>query len=524
VKGKVMKVIRVGKLDITEDGALFYGILCCAITILNSIFCTNTTVSILLGFAETVFLMYLLLFRSAGDFICYLILFSATVIESSLFATGSQDNVMYSMLNLPKIHFYHLFVFLAVAYLKAVSSRKKGSMLLYKDISLGVIILFVLGCLVTVITLLLNDNGVFEIKGMMRFVIQDTYNTFWVCMIFAILWICLNNDDNFKIRFKGVLLGILSGVTVSTVFLIFAGNVIKQRSSMYLIAPLSLFYAPGLILFYFSEKCGRAYLAIGLLAAVIQVNYTLGIAGAWWIFFASCMGVFMIKVFNGAENRRKRNWLILIGVVLFLITISTLIYVDQDITNSIKPANYQVAYKLSTFRELLNFSGGLDHWYLRLGESIGTRVEEMVNILLEMLKKPWYIVFGKGYGGSVPHEWGVYNWNVYGSSFPDVMINHEIYSWFHMGLAEIFSNFGLLGICIIFKVLKTGIEEVFHKRGNCWIVIGMLWMLLLLYIFRSMTIGIGCLCYGIYLRKERNGIKQESMLERSVRCINKSRI
>lgn len=92
-------------------------------------------------------------------------------------------------------------------------------------------------------------------------------------------------------------------------------------------------------------------------------------------------------------------------------------------------------------------------WLNGLGSSVGIRVEQIVNVIIEFMKNPMYILFGKGFGGTITHSWGIYNWNTT-SAFSEVQIASKVYSNLHTGMAELMINFGLAGACIVLYLIK----------------------------------------------------------------------
>lgn len=490
-----------------DSELLIYALLSCFFTIVNSLFILNTRVSVAFAVLETLILLYFLIFKNVDKFIlCFLLLISS-VIESNIFAFGDSTKVIYSFVNLPIIHYYHLFFILLIAYIKFHFRGTQKGYINIKSFSSKMLILFVIECGTTSITLLLNDNGVLTLDGLLRFVIIDCYNTYWTCIVFAILWDCLARDHTFESHFKAMLIGILSGASLASIFLVVMGNInIVNNEVINLISPLSLFFAPGLLICYFSER-KVGLLLLGGITSIIQMRYSLGLPGAWWLFLAAVVMVFIFRMFKGIKRRMHVHQVIMyISIIIIANTI--IIYIaSQGIT--IKLRNSYISYKLSTVFNLFTFRQDFHRWYLGLGASIGVRLEELINILLEFAEKPWYLLFGKGYGGSVIKHWGINNWNIVGSTFPDMMIKNGVYMLFHTGTAELLINFGLFGLYLNFIVLKICIREIFRTDACGWIVIGAVWMITVLYSYRSMTIGLASLCYGVYLWRKKELLGKE---------------
>lgn len=482
---------------------LRYILLSFFLTIMNTLFITNTLLSITLAVSETLILLYYLVFKSTDKFILCFLLFVSCVVESNVFALGDSEETIYSFINLPGIHFYHLFFILLIAYIKLHISSFENTRASIRSLSSKILILFVMEIGVTCISLILNDNGVLSSEGLLRFVIIDCYNTYWICIVFAILWECLIRNDVFEVYLKTMLMGILAGVSLASVFLLIMGSVNTVNSDVVnLISPLSLFFAPALLLCCFSEK--RAlFLVLGVAASAIQMRFSLGIPGAWWLFFASIIIVFAFRSIKTIRRRMSAVKVIAGTSICTIMAVAVVCILTTGITLKLK--NSYISYKLTTVFNLFTFNEEFSEWYIGLGASIGVRLEEIVNIILEFIAKPGYILFGKGYGGSVVKYWGINNWNISGSTFPDAMIMNGVYMLFHTGTAELLINFGLIGLFLNLLILKICVDEVFREDASEWILIGSMWMFTLLYSYKTMVIGMASLCYGLYLRRHRSG-------------------
>lgn len=146
-------------------------------------------------------------------------------------------------------------------------------------------------------------------------------------------------------------------------------------------------------------------------------------------------------------------------------------------------------------------------WYIKMNDSIGVRIESFINIILEYIHKPYFLLFGKGYGGSIVKHWINFNWDIYGSSFPNVQIDNQIYSSFHLGVSEIFINFGVLGAILFINVTIKAAKEILHNKKNIWIIIGFLWLFFFYTFYYSLCFGVACLCYGLYLSKKQRNVR-----------------
>ena len=432
-------------LKFKSNYSILFGI--CALILINSFGAKFTILGLITGIIETFFLIYLLIAKPISYFLLGSIILLSTNIDN-FFALGDTGTILYSIYFLPFFKSYVLFLIMFCATVKCFITYgfqlpKRFLTNGYHKFYLITFIFFFIGILQTLIVLLLNDNGMLFHCDMWRYIARDFYKMITVTSISVLIWYTFKNNLLYIYKVKQVLLCILAAVTYSAVILILCGNYYKEWGNEYfLTCPLVLFFAPGLILFH-SEKYGGFYLITGILSVFLQLHFTVGIAGTWWLYVIIIFICFFRKVFAICG---KTNILLLNG--LFIIIFSCLLYFfyTSEVFNKIQG---QITYKLSTILKFFNGDGNLMHRLSRSGDSISIRIEEIVCSIIELVKKPYFLFFGKGYGGTVLHHWGWSTWNASNSSFPDIMFEYGTYSTFHLALSEVIINYGIIGIIMI---------------------------------------------------------------------------
>lgn len=459
---------------------------------------TNHAVSIGLAVIETLVLLHRMVTRRTGEFIILYLFFSSVSMESNLFTLGARDETIYSFFNLPYLSLYLLFFMVVLMYIYTIYKDRSFKINL-RSLSGKAVLLFAIAALVTLFTVLLDDNGVASTDGLTRYVIIDMYNSLWMVFLFALIWDQMKKDNGFIWELEDLIRGILCGLSLAGLLLALTGNVyyVSARASN-LVVPLMLFFSPGLVLFFFREKGGVKYLVIGLVSFVVQIKYSVGIPGAWLLYVAVVFAVFLYRLFRELWNKKLFKRIFLMMCLLCGAFCVFVILNPGFFANGIDPNKSYISWKLYTLSRMFTFSGGMRNWYAYLGDSIGIRVDAIVNCLYEIVKKPWFALFGKGFGGTITKNWGIYNWNIYGSSYPDVQIKAGVYSSFHTGIAELIINFGIVGIAGMVLLVKRCITGIFGEKFNPWIVIGTLWFLIIFYFYHSMFLGLAILGIGIY--------------------------
>lgn len=481
------------KITLKNKGILYYAVISFFITLINSWFATNEIVCLSIGLIETAIIIYFIIKENVSNFIIWLILFTSGVIENGFFVTGDREKILYGFFNLPVIHYYHIFLLILIVFMVNYVRVNQNIDLKVQKISSRLLLTFSLGLVMMLFTYFIDDNHVCEIFGLLRYTLQDVYNTFFAIFLFIIIFEELKRNNQFSNQLKETMIGYLLGVTYTATLQILAGHYVEINDATNLISPLSFFWSPLLIALYLTEKNGNIYLLTGILAIIIQIKYSLGIPGAFWLFLLLIIVFFVFRLFIESKNKKRVKRIVFL-VVIFVIMIIIGLYGTMD---ELFLGNTYVSYKLLTLLNLFSIQNNLETWFILVGDSIGIRIETFVNIAIEFYMKPWFVLLGKGYGGSISHAWGIYDWgNI--ASFPEVMSASGVFSWFHTQLAEILINFGLVGGCFVVKVLVYLLKNIFNCRGNIWGVAGAFWVMILPLSFHSLIIGAAFMAYGYF--------------------------
>lgn len=465
-----------------------------ALSIFSSLTAAHTGVAMISAIMETILLLYFAVFKKPESFTLYLLFIVSLSIESNLFAFGSREIVLYNIFNLPYLKIYLFLFILALADLRilqaAISSlnHMPGHSKIRKFANMF-LIMCIVGLFMTCLTYLINDNNIFVNSGMFSFVARDIYHAFFTCTVLIHIIYFINQSNKNLNLLEECVCGMLVGVSMSAPVLLILGNYYTSGSSLYITCPLLLFFAPGLILKAFEKKHGFVCLVCGVISLLVQLFYTVGIAGAWWLYV---MLIFASLFFRMLSIKKMP----LIKIFLWMIFFIGLIGIAGKVFSPL--SNSHVSYKFESITNMIKNRGGLYNWYLALNGSIRVRVEEIVNIFIEFVEKPWFIPFGKGYGGTILKHWGISNWNVSGSTFDDIQIAHQTFSTLHMGFAELMINFGFIGIAFVIYVIRLIVKEMFRSDGNAWILMGGFWLLFFYGCYYGFIVGLVWLIIGLY--------------------------
>lgn len=143
----------------------------------------------------------------------------------------------------------------------------------------------------------------------------------------------------------------------------------------------------------------------------------------------------------------KKNNLYIIYILLLLTFFIFFINKEKVLLFIAKDKNSLFYYKIRQIFSLLEF------WNLeKMPNSPKIRVIEAINIILTYLKKPWYLIFGFGFGGYYQDFSNLFQEvSLKNGAFSDEIIKSGFFPNAHIQLLNIFLFNGLLGLIIIGK-------------------------------------------------------------------------
>ncbi|WP_155828724.1 hypothetical protein [Butyrivibrio sp. XPD2006] len=446
---------------------------------------------------EMITLFFAALFCDIDVLFKMLLVFMSCGIENQYYATGGRTSEFFSFYKLPIGGIYPFFVIVMIALIRCyfkygivlpIKSSQNNRFFFY---TLSVV-MAVLAFPMTILTIFLNDNGILYLSEMWKYNARDAYQMIVIMALMVLFFHSYYNNREIVGEIKELLLMLLSCMCLAAVILILMKNYyINWGAEKVLSCPLLFFFSPGLVLFVY-EKRGLYYLLAGCLSLIIQMKYTVGIAGTWWLYVIGVFVVFLKIILETKSDYRK--WLLSVAL-LVLAMIGLWFFIGSGYITSV---NGQISYKLNTIIKYATGIGSIHRSVSSTSASISARIEEIVNVFLEFAHKPYFVLMGKGYGGTVRKYWGLSNWNrSTTSTFPLVMITNRVYSAFHIAVAEVIINYGLLGLIHFAYLFILFLANVIKRNGSMWIVIGFLWYALFYSLFYSFDVGIIFICCGL---------------------------
>jgi len=472
--------------------------------IANALCVYDIRIGIALCAIEVIILLYYLLKGSIENYILCYILFLITSIEANQFALEEGLGIIYNFMRLPVINRDHFYL-LIILPLILITGENKLKMFLRKisgfqntkKLAKMFFYLMIIGFFSMFICILFNDNNVTDYSIFWSLLVQDISAFGVLFLVFFYLIYLIMTRQGFCEKLERFLTSILISIMPSALITVifgmrgYYGN--SYEAEVVLLLPLVAFFGVILILFPFYKqyRSHKRWFAYGLMLFVVMIAYPSPLGGKWWLIV---LALPVIIAYSKFENMSAQKLLALCSIILILVLIWVGISVVdlQGDTAAIGFDNLLTKSKLTQATETLLFWE--EEWYDNMNLSPKFRFDEFINIIYEYLETPQYLLFGKGFGGSITHHTSTLNWDVE-SAFSMEQIQAGLFIKLHESANIIFLKFGLFGLLIFGRILYMCFRKIRH---NPWIVIGMIWFAFYFGIYMSLYYGLCCLVIGLY--------------------------
>lgn len=422
-------------------------------------------------------------------FICYFTIFVIMGQEFAYFLDADISKVtMYSFketriagLNLALV-FCLLFFAKLIFVDKALSiiNLKKNYIYLFKWMLFIVMSGIIMGCF----NVFTNNNGIKALPGIWTELFSEaSYGVFVLALFFSYVYTlrqygCERIEKcllaivlcNLLVPFAANLLGVVGAYGGKEMYLTF---------SAYLLCTIVIIF-PCFKKYASKAKYIYAFWAVGVAYPLLFESIAYG--KLLLIVFASIILFLYYKSYINAK------WL-LVTSVLFV----CMLFLWKNVVEFLTENNDLFGYKYKQVLSLISF--WKEGWYEQMLPSPKVRITEFANIFLELVQNPFYFLFGKGYLGTCrdymqaikSYDLSVYSLNEF-----------EIGAFYgmHESINIFFLANGICGIMFLLRYIKTFINGF---RKSPWIVIGGVWLVFLWgYSVTRATLGVACLCVGLY--------------------------
>lgn len=403
----------------------------------------------------------------------YYLAFTATILEFDTFIYGenASAHVRYSFANLPVFTDYLrwllAYYFAGIAYNDFVS-RKTYLPKTMRSLKKWLFFLFVSGTISVTVGLIFNDNGVLNsnvfpevaILNVLQFLVK-------ACIILTTVFILLK--DGWKELCSNYVLIIIITVALITVTAALIGFVGQYNGrETILIAPLAVALTPMLILFIFKQESIHFHLLAVLLGIGVLISSFIyggtAIGSKWYIIiFLAFAGLFI------SYYKIRSITVLAIGGLACLLVLPFVIIPILSLFDT----NTYAAVKLDQALSTINIFGAQNvaAWFTDMNASPLQRFDELHNISIEYLNKPWFAVFGKGIGGTTLHYTNLLSWSGL-EDFSEDQIRMGAFYRMHESLGVIFLQHGIIGVVFFFKIICMLLKRLYITP---WAMMALVW-------------------------------------------------
>lgn len=475
--------------------------LTCLVGVINSFFCLNFTVMLVLLIFELAVLLFCVYNKDWVGYLKFYLVFLCFSMESSSYV-GAE--IFYGFKNFRLLGLNVAVWMLIPLFLKSIfdfSWQKKIESIFLRKLLWRLFFFTFFGFFMGCINYLLDDNGFASKNGSLGVFVNILYSFLLpLILIISTSWVVYSNKNRLN-ELKQALFSVvvsLAIVFLSCLFLKNYGNrgglPSLQVSEVYFIAVVAITMIaypqikliPKIILFI-------SGFVILVLSLTFNTNGKIIIAS----FLIPVVMLFIAKM-NGIRIR---------AIIISIIAIPLIaLFFYNHLEN--QKNNILLSEKNKQVSGLLAFSS--DNWFENIPSSPKMRLTEFLNISSELIESK-KILFGKGFAGTIKDN-GQYFDNISEFSFSKWELELGAYYSMHESINCFFLVGGLFGLGVLLSIL-FGIVKIVHKSP--WLIIGFFWLLLFYNYHMTIAIyGIVSLIVGI-CDSERN---QQISLSRAELC------
>ena len=446
--------------------------------ILNIVSTRSVGLSLLLCVSEYVIVYYLLIRRKSFDAFLYYVLFTSVSFEMDAFVYGLEQPpfVRYSFFNLPGLHDWVYNLTILVFFFRVCKFDKRIIDKDIRELFQWLKILFISGTASIAVGICLNDNNIVGSGLYPKLAVSTILRFSFMCMFF---YVCVMFAQDLKVRDKLYTSAkhILLAVAISSLVGLLLGyrGFYGGWSKEVILSPMIFAYTPCLMLFY-KKGYSHSYLYLFAAMAVIIASFLnpAYIGSKWFLIIA---GTFYAFIYSAMNIQSWKYGVLLLFVMLCMVAVLGLVFKSDgfDSVGFVQAFGVLNSWKLMQAFGAINIFNYSDFegWFNSLDDSAQFRLDELFNISIEYINKPFYLVCGKGFGGTTLHYTNFENLDWYGdASFTEEQIKNGFFYQMHETLGVIYLRHGLLGIAFFFVVVKMLFKRL---NQNPWAMFGLLW-------------------------------------------------
>lgn len=464
-----------------------YVIINLVISALNVLFYTDSTISAVIAAIEILILFIQLLRGNMTRYLSYYMIFMCHCIEFSQFV---EEDYIYNLKNfrLFGINFGAWLLLPVIVYALMhpikVDYLKKNHKVFLKY-SNQILLMNFIAMIVGAVLIGVDDNEIQSIGNIGLKYIQVIFSLFFFPLVAILAYYVINGYEErsrylLPIVFQSLMWGVTFQFIISLIFGkfgVYGGVPILASSIMYFILPFALLIGIN------KKQC--LYPVLHFVVIIIGIFLTLlfnanGKIVLFMVVIAFIWGAYLMK-----EKNVKSKVILIFSSILLILVIPPLIIILSE--NILFKSKYEQVLSLICFWE--------DMWLEEMSQSPRIRIGEFISMCIEYFHKPWLIITGKGYMGSIKDWSSIFIDSNYsrGAFSPDEWAIGAFYNMHE--ITTIFLIYGLFGLFFVINLIKLTIKNF---TSNIWLILGCTWFVLLYgYSFTLAVFGIMVLMYGL---------------------------
>lgn len=476
-------------MNVTIDKqVLKYSFISVLIFILNSAFTTNYSIMLVLTGLELFVLFVLFLKGNDLGYLCFYIIFITASMEFGQFVGTDEfygfKNFKLLGINIAVWSIMPLFVkFIFTSDIISLFHKRKS----YVKTFIIVISSFTLIATMTgLINILINDNNVGNFNSVLSVFLDATYIFFYILICILVVGSVINKyKENIDV-IKKCLLSIFMGFGFSIFFTILTGTFGNYGGLDSLrVSNLVMLFPLFLVIPFFGGIKKRINIFL-ILISVTVVLFALYYNANGKMILLTLAAPFLILILLYRNQKKLPALILTIMFPIFIIAFISLVFYQGGMSRILSIKIEQTFSLLAIWRP---------DWLESMNGSPKARIAEFLNICLEYYQKPYYLITGKGYLGSIRDHLNMFgNMSLSGFSYIE-WINGSFYKM-HETLNNLFLANGLLGIAFYIYIIKLLFTK-YHISE--FLMVGSIWFLLFYgYSVTLAMFGVACLIVGLY--------------------------
>lgn len=469
-----------------------YVMISAIVGIMNAVTCHSRSGSFVMVIFEIIILSYFLVTKNIFKYTCFYTIFLTMSLE---FGAYYGDEVIYGFretrimgVGIGTIAIIPIVIFGLLKNKTNIIHNKFDDSLMVKFLKRSYWI-FLIAFLIGIFNLFIGDNGVNNLANPHMTFLKELYNyiILFIFPLIAFSFFIIHYRKRIE-EIKSMLFAILYGLVISQIFSFLTPYKGITWDSTTLLVSFVMFYVPLLLCFsfYLNGKLKIIIFLIGLIGTVFSTVYTITSGGLLVVFTVPFLIILLLK------KRKDYVSLIFCLMTIFFIAIFSICMINILQIN----ASILLEYKFSQVLALLKFWDS--NWYVNLPTSVKFRFQELSNILQEYIRKPYYLLFGKGVMGTCLDYNNTFMATHYvgEAGFSKDEWNIQAFFSMHESINVLFLSSGLFGLNYLFWTVKNSIKNL---DKSPFLVVGIIYILFhYTYSFTASNFGIVCLLVGLY--------------------------